>query len=393
MRARTGLAAAAALAVSMAIAAPATAKGGDVGGTGSQYFLSDTFAAAANTVFAYGADGDQALVGDWDGNGTDTLAVRRGSTFFVRNSNGPGPADSVVSYGDPDDTVLVGDWDGDGKDTFIVRRGGLYHVKNSMRTGVADQVIAYGDPGDTVLVGDWDGDGKDTLAVRRGGVYFVKNAMTTGVADHVIAYGNPDDNVLVGDWNGDKTDSLGVRRGISYFLKDTMSSGVADRVLAYGNPDDTTLVGDWNGDGVDSLGVRRTATRPLQPAEPSRPGTWTPNWAGYVEPTLRVASVTCTPTGRTSTMPINGQVVTFNDYAVDVKWAVTDGNFVFQDGRHYGPGQTAWTSSSSTLGTGPSPSGNTVRTAVAIQVLPMNWNGESWRDVRELYRDATVTCP
>ena len=62
------------------------------------------------------------LVGDWDGDGRDTLAVRRGTTFFVSNSIKSGPADIEFDYGRLDDVVLVGDWNGDRSDTFCVRR-------------------------------------------------------------------------------------------------------------------------------------------------------------------------------------------------------------------------------------------------------------------------------
>ena len=87
------------------------------------------------------------LVGDWDGDGVDTLAVRRGNTFFVRDSNTVGPADRTFTYGDAGDAVLVGDWDGDGRDTLAVRRGNQYLVRNALTTGVADATFTYGDPG------------------------------------------------------------------------------------------------------------------------------------------------------------------------------------------------------------------------------------------------------
>jgi hypothetical protein len=236
----------------------AGAAGGPVGGSGSQYFLNDSFTGSANTVFSYGDPGDVVLVGDWNGNGTDTLMVRRGNTFHVRNSNSSGSSDGAFVYGDRGDVVLAGDWDGDGTDTLAVRRGNTFHVKNSVTTGVADRVFSYGDPGDVVLVGDWNGDRTDTLTVRRGGQYFLKNDLQTGVADTVFFYGNPDDVVLVGRWSAEQAgDSLGVRRSNTYFLRYSLTSGVADTTFGYGNPTDTALVGDWNGDGRDTLGVRR----------------------------------------------------------------------------------------------------------------------------------------
>ncbi|GAA1629208.1 N-acetylmuramoyl-L-alanine amidase [Georgenia ruanii] len=221
------------------------------------FYLNNSFSGQADIVFDYGNPNDRFLVGDWDGDKIDTMAIRRSNVFYVRNSNTTGNADKVFAYGNPGDVVLVGDWDGDGVDTLAVRRGNLYYFKNSVSTGVADVVIAYGNPDDQVLVGDWDGDGKDTLAVRRGNNYFVKNSITTGVADKVIMYGNPGDITIVGDWDGDGVDTFGVRRGITYYLKNSISTGVADRVFAYGNPGDEVIVGDWDGNRTDTLGVIR----------------------------------------------------------------------------------------------------------------------------------------
>ncbi|WP_193312996.1 CAP domain-containing protein [Georgenia subflava] len=242
-----------------ATAVPAMAKGGEVGGSGSTYYLSDTFSTEANTVFTYGGPTDQVYVGDWDGDGTDTLAVRRGATFHVRNANSSGPESHRFTYGRPGDVVLVGDWDGDGTDTLAVRRGAVYHVKNDLAGGPADQQVVYGRASDVVLVGDWDGDGDDTFAVRRGAEYHVKNSIAPGRADQVAVYGRAGDQVYVGDFDGDGDDTLTVRRGPQYFIANAIRAGAADRTVVYGRGTDTTMVGDWNGDGTDSLGVRRDA--------------------------------------------------------------------------------------------------------------------------------------
>jgi hypothetical protein len=109
--------------------------------------------------------------------------------------------------------VLVGDWDGRGGDTLVVRRGGRYFVKNDLLTGVASSDFYYGDPGDTVLTGRWStAQAGDTLGIRRGNTYFLRNSLTSGPADRVFGYGNPTDTAFTGDWNGDGVDTLGVRR-------------------------------------------------------------------------------------------------------------------------------------------------------------------------------------
>jgi len=220
-------------------------------------YLNNALTASSDVVFSYGPTGSTIIVGDWDGNGTDTPAARRQQIFEVRNSNTTGPVDKTFVYGRPGDVVLVGDWDGNRVDTLTVRRGREYHVKNSVTSGPADQVILYGKPDDEILVGDWDGNGTDTFAVRRGNVLYIKDTMSTGVADRVIAYGRPGDVMLVGDWDGDGKDTFAVRRGDQLLLRNSLTSGVAETTFTYGRTTDKMLVGDWDGDGRDTFGLYR----------------------------------------------------------------------------------------------------------------------------------------
>ncbi|WP_159791824.1 hypothetical protein [Puerhibacterium puerhi] len=204
------LAAAAVLATTGALVAPAAQAADNLG---KWYYLSNgTKGGPADVTFAYGRSDDVTLIGDWDGDGKDTLAVRRGATYYLTNQATGGAASTVFTYGKPGDTVLVGDWNGDRKDTLAVRRAATYYLTNGTRGGKADTVFTYGKPGDTVLVGDWNGDRKDTLAVRRAATYYLTNGTRGGKADTVFTYGKPGDTVLVGDWNGDRKDTLGVRR-------------------------------------------------------------------------------------------------------------------------------------------------------------------------------------
>ncbi len=225
---------------------------------GDDYHLRNSLSGGpAHLAFTLGLATDDALVGDWDGDGKDTLALRRGNTYLVYDAH-PGQKFRTIRYGRPGDVVLVGDWNGDGKDTLAVRRGQEYHIKNSKTGGAADRVVRYGRAGDDVLVGDWDRDGRDTFAVRRGSEYHIRNALRGGDADVVLRYGRADDVVLVGDWDGNGRDTFAVRRGNRYHVKNALRGGDADVVLPYGRADDVVLVGDWNGDGSDTFGVRRS---------------------------------------------------------------------------------------------------------------------------------------
>jgi hypothetical protein len=78
-----------------------------------------------------------------------------------------GPADVVFGYGRAGDEVLIGDWDNDGIDTFAVRRGNVIYIRNDFISGVAQTTIGYGKATDILLVGDWNGDMIDTFAVQR----------------------------------------------------------------------------------------------------------------------------------------------------------------------------------------------------------------------------------
>ncbi|MFT0846974.1 hypothetical protein VR010_04375 [Actinomycetaceae bacterium L2_0104] len=219
--------------------------------------LTDGWTTQATIGFSFGRVSDEYIAGDWDGNGSDSLGIRNGAMFYLRNALGDGAADKSFAYGRAGDELYLGDWDGNGTDTFAVRRGNAFHIRNSLSSGQAEKVVTYGRVGDEVFVGDWDGDGKDTFAVRRGNTYHVRNSMTSGPADVAIDYGRPNDEVIVGDWDGDGKDTFAVRRGNTYHVRNSMTSGPADIAINYGRATDEVVVGDWNNDKKDTLGVIR----------------------------------------------------------------------------------------------------------------------------------------
>jgi hypothetical protein len=64
---------------------------------GNLYSLSRTLGSEPARTHAYGRATDEVLVGDWDGDGVDTLAMRRGNRYYLKNDFLGGSA--VVSYG------------------------------------------------------------------------------------------------------------------------------------------------------------------------------------------------------------------------------------------------------------------------------------------------------
>src|SRR5690606_38754836 len=76
---------------------------------------------------------------------------KRTAEFHLSNSWRAG-TDVYFMYGRMTDEVLIGDWDGDGRDTIAVRRGDEFHVTNAQKGGNPDVVFRYGRAGDVILV-------------------------------------------------------------------------------------------------------------------------------------------------------------------------------------------------------------------------------------------------
>ncbi|MCI0544311.1 MAG: nuclease, partial [Actinobacteria bacterium] len=96
-------------------------------------------------------------------------------------------------FGNVGDKPFVGDFNGDGVDTMGLHREstGLVYFRNANSTGVAHASFIYGNPGDKIVAGDWDGDGDDAVGVYRpsAGMLYVRNANTAGNADSQVYVG------------------------------------------------------------------------------------------------------------------------------------------------------------------------------------------------------------
>lgn len=210
------------------------------------------------------------LVGDWDGDGDDTVGWYKGGRFHLVNSASRIPASHDFSYGRPQDIPVVGDWNGDGIDTVGVIRDGVWHLINSHRSGTSDISFVYGRIGprgdDVPLVGDWNGDNKDEIGIVRDGEWHLRRTLSGGPGQIVFTYGRVgprgDDIPLIGDWNGDGKDTVGIVRHGEWHLRYRLSGGAADKVFTYGRVgprgDDEPVIGNWDGTGGDTVGIARS---------------------------------------------------------------------------------------------------------------------------------------
>ena len=120
-------------------------------------------------VFQYGAGGDRAVSGDWNGDGIYSIGIFREGTWFL-DVDGDGrwsDDDVVVKYGDEGDLPVVGDWTGDGISKLGVYRDGRFQLDadNNRQVDATDKIFELGGPGQRPVAGDWNGDGVDEVGV------------------------------------------------------------------------------------------------------------------------------------------------------------------------------------------------------------------------------------
>jgi hypothetical protein len=157
----------------------------------------------ADIRFFFGNPGDIPLAGDFDNDGCDTVSIHRPAEAGIyiinelgANDGGLGAADFAYIFGNPGDKPFVGDFDGDGTDTVGLHREstGFVYFRQSHTQGVADAEFFFGDPGDRLVAGDWGViDGIDTPAVFRpaNSTFYFRHTNTQGNADSQFGWGSP----------------------------------------------------------------------------------------------------------------------------------------------------------------------------------------------------------
>lgn len=306
---------------------PLTWTGGDVD-MGEWVFTDRSGNEAGRAQF--GIEGGIPIVGDFNGDGVDEIAVfRDGIWFFDLNGNGYwDEGDLWAKLGGVGDQPVAGDWDGDGKadigifgpswardEIAIKHEPGLPDAANqfngamknvppeerfaatdrrlmkqsaegAVRSDLIDHVFQYGSPGDIAISGDWNGDGVSNIGLFRRGTWYLDmdgdGRWSTG-DDFVENFGSEGDLPVVADLDGDGIDDLGIYRD-GHWRLDTNGNrrlDEGDRQFQLGGPHDRPVAGDFDGDGVDELAIYRdrgdevvklptTGTTPT-PAPPQTP--------------------------------------------------------------------------------------------------------------------------
>ena len=185
---------------------------------------------------------------DWNGDGTQELAIfRQGGTWFIDlNHNGAFEAgvdwtNSPNTFGRTAGDVPVAiDWDGDGtQELAIFRQGGTWFI-NLNHNGAFDVSIDWTNSpntfgrtaGDTPVAIDWDGDGNQELGIFRPiiGSWFIdlnhNGAFELGADLQLGPFGKSAGDIPIAiDWDGNGAQELAVfRQGGTWFI-DTNRNG------------------------------------------------------------------------------------------------------------------------------------------------------------------------
>jgi hypothetical protein len=191
------------------------------GGTKLGWYLRNSNSTGGTNVhFTFGSPKTgYPVVGDWNGDGKVTVGVVKDDGdgrmgWHLRNSNSSGGTNIHFVYGNVETGLpVVGDWNGDGKDTVgVVRNDGFnhleWHLRNSNSAGSTNLRFTFGAAFDFPVVGDWNGDGKDTIGIVRDDTlghweWNLRNSNSNGGANLRFTYGTPWVSFPVtGDWNG-----------------------------------------------------------------------------------------------------------------------------------------------------------------------------------------------
>ena len=276
------------------------------------WFVRDKFGRITQR-FRFGMTGAKPLVGDFNGDGIDEIAVfHNGSWYIDINGNGVWDEEDLLCHlGAAGDQPLVGDWDGDGKidigifgprwrgdESAIAEDPGLpsdlneratvrpksapphgdeaaaagvramkHSDRGTVRYDVIDHVFQYGGKGDIAVTGDFNGDGVTEIGVYRDGNWYIdyngdgrwEEGVDVLVVGEMIEGAIP----VVGDWNGEGIDRIGLFVNGQWML-DTTGDFQYDKTIEFGQAGDIPIVGDFSGDGISELAIYRPyAAEPL----------------------------------------------------------------------------------------------------------------------------------
>jgi hypothetical protein len=208
-----------------------------------------TWSVGNGAPIRFGAKGDVAQSGDWNGDRKPVLAVFRPSTgqWLVRRG-------ITVNWGTPGkgDIPVAGRYlDADRVRPAIYRTSTrTWHLKGA--TSATNQTVKWGNSGDVPAPADYDGDGKADLAV-----FNPKTAKWSIRGKGYVVFGKAGDVAVPADYDGDgKADLAVFRPGTGQWLFEN------SRTVNWGTPGkgDVPLPGYYDADQRADIAIWRRST-------------------------------------------------------------------------------------------------------------------------------------
>ena len=193
-----------------------------------------------------------------EANQQDLAGLYRDGEWFMDLDDQGGVGESIAYYGVPTDIPVVGDWNGDGIDDLAIYRSGQWLFDNNNDGGLAESSFWFGLPGDIPVAGDFDGNGIDDAAVFRNGLWFIDLEGDGVLSEKSFWFGLPGDVPVTGDFDGNDVDDAVVYRNGQWFMDLEGDGGIGEKSFWFGLPGDVPVTGDWNEDGIDNAAVYRT---------------------------------------------------------------------------------------------------------------------------------------
>ncbi len=258
----------------------AAAKAADIGAfdpATATWYLRRTAAGGAPDAgqFAYGGAGWRPVVGDWNGDGIDTVGAfdPSSATWYLRDENSAGAPDAgVFRYGGGGWLPLAGDWTGTGHVGIgaFDPTTATWYLRSSPTAGAPDAgVFQYGGPGWIPVVGDWNGTGHLGIGVfdPATGTWYLRNEVSPGAPDAgVFRYGAGGWKPVAGDWAGAGRTGIGVfdPSTATWYLRSEATAGLPDAgQFAFGGAGWQPVAGTFTQPLPSSADVARSAPATL----------------------------------------------------------------------------------------------------------------------------------